>query len=257
MTSRKPSQRALWVVVIVLIVMTTVSLVRGYTTERGEKEDAQADKSTAQAQAATAADEGQMLAEEVLQICRSGGREAKALSTAGLCGKASTAKENLDDTIKNVPDAPAGTTTTIVRRETIPVGTIMAVVTSALNDALVASCGPDGCRDGKDSTVPGPASTIPGAKGDRGDKGDTGEKGDTPSDETLLALIRRVIADNPPQDGTDGTDGTDGRGIESLVCSSNLGPITFTLTLTDGTVQEFSCGTTPVEPDPGAGDPAE
>lgn len=227
-----PSQRALWLAVILAIVISTVGLLTSYMGERDKKE-------TAQVQAADAATEGQKLADEVLGACRAGGDDAVALSAAGLCGKAATTKDNIDETVKDAPGTT--TTTTIVRREVLPPGTLFA----AIRSALTSTCGADGCRDGRsgkngddggDSTVPGPsgatgATGATGAKGEKGDAGPAGKDG---------------------ADGSDGADGTDGRGIASLVCTTSLAPITFTLTLTDGTTQEFTCGSGAVDsaPDP-------
>jgi hypothetical protein len=238
-------------VIAVLTVLIVALGVNAYLIQTGRL-DKQEDKTAAAVVGGKhVADAGQSLADEVLAACAAGGKQTKALSEAGLCGKASTTKKDISDTVKDVPAVPAGSTTTIVRRETVPTGTIVAIVNSALRDAVVASCGTDGCRDGKngaDSQVPGPASTVPGpastVPGPEGDTGPKGEKGDTPSDETVIALIRRVLAENPP------TNGVDGRGITSLACSATLGPITFTVTYTDGTTQQFSCGDAPIDPDP-------
>lgn len=213
MKKAKPSQWALWLAVGFTIIISSAAFLNGYLNEKTEKESAQADKATAQVQAADAAGEGQLLADEVLQVCRAGGKEAKALSAAGLCGKASTTKENIDETVK---DAPASSSsTTIVRRETVPIATLTAIVSSAVDDALLASCGADGCRDGQDSTIPGPqgpASTVPGPQGEPGvpgQQGATGPKGDTGP----------TGADGQP--GPAGPQGEPGRSITDAQCGDD------------------------------------
>jgi hypothetical protein len=256
MSTEQPTpNRRLWIAVVVLALVASVAGGYAIQLRTAQRDDAQQEAATNAKGKVQVAGEGQMLANEVLAACRAGGDESAALSKAGLCGKASTAKENIDERVKDTPSS-SSTTTTIVRRETVPMATLTTIVRAAIDEALVASCGADGCRDGRDSTVPGPVSTVPGpASTVPGPRGPQGEKGDTPSDDTILALIRRLLAENPPKDGQDGRDG---RGITSLACSATLGPITFTVTYTDGTTQEFSCGDAPVDPDPDpvATDPA-
>lgn len=239
------------VLLIFLIVLIVALGVNAYIIRTGQLDDQKQDTTAAVQGQKVAADEGQSLADEVLSACAAGGDDASALSAAGLCGKATTTKENIDQSVRDTPSAPSSTTnTTIVRREVLPVSTIIDVIREVINDVLVSSCGADGCRDGKDSTVPGPQSTVPGPSGAQGGKGDT------PSDETLLALIRRVFAANPPADGVNGTNGTNGRGIAALACSGGLTPMTFTVTYDDGTQQEFTCGEIPI-PTPTPDEPSE
>lgn len=239
---RRPEGRGRGVVIAVLTVVLVALAVNAYMI-RTNQLDGQKDKTTAAVVGGQqVADEGQSLADEVLAACAAGGKRARTMSAAGLCGKASSAKKNIDQTVKGTPSVPTSSTT-IVRRETVPIAILTGIVAGAVDDALLESCGTDGCRDGRDSKVPGPTSTVPGpASTVPGPTGLTGPKGDTPSDETLLALIRRVFAENPPKDGADGDDGTDGRGIASVVCSGGIAPITFTLTYTDGSTDDFSCG---------------
>jgi hypothetical protein len=240
MSTDHPTQnRRLWVTIVILALVG--SGAGGYAIYLRT-----AERDAAVAVASTAAGEGARLADRVLSACSAPG-DPEGVVSAGLCGDAATAKDNIDESVKDSP-ATATTTTTIVRRETIPAGTLLASINAALNEALTATCGADGCRDGKNgragadgaaSTIPGPASTVPGPAGPKGEPGKDGRDG----------------ADGA--NGSDGAAGAEGRGVASLVCSSGLGMITFTLTLTDGTTQEFSCGSTPVEPDPDPTAPAE
>lgn len=249
---REPGKKRRGWVVAALIVLIVALGANAYVIRTGQLVDQKADTTSAVKSADQAASEGKAFPDDVLAVCGAGGRAAKALIDADLCGKASATKKNIDEIVKDTPAAPSSTntTTTIVRRETIPMSTLTAVVRSSVDSALLESCGADGCRDGVDGVSPPPILPSPGKDGQaggagpKGDTGAKGDKGDPPSDETLLELIRRVLSENPP------ADGADGRGITSLVCSSSLGPITFTLTLTDGTTQDFSCGTDPLGPEP-------
>jgi hypothetical protein len=78
------------------------------------------------------------------------------------------------------------TNTTIVRREVLPLSVIRAAVLEVVNMALRATCGDDGCRDGK-----------------AGDIGQTGQPG------------ADGIPGPPGPEGPAGKDGADGRGIVS------------------------------------------
>lgn len=96
-------------------------------------------------------------------------------------------------------------------------------------------------RDGNDgppgASLPGKDGvSIRGADGANGSDGADGQNGVDGA------------PGSPGKDGTNGSPGADGRGIASLSCSGLFAPITFTVTYTDGTTAEFSCGA--VEPAP-------
>lgn len=110
-----------------------------------------------------------------------------------------------------------------------------------------------------------PVPGRPGADGRPGAPGANGRAGPTgpvaPSipgkpGASITGPAGQDGADGKPgadgKDGQNGTNGADGRGITSLSCSGIFAPITFTVTYTDGTTAEFTCGTA-AEPEP---DPA-
>lgn len=89
--------------------------------------------------------------------------------------------------------------------------------------------------------LPGaPGQSVVGPPGDVGPSGATGPSGSAGKDGK---------DGTPGADGSTGSPGADGRGITSLACSGPAAPITFTVTYSDGSTQDFSCGSV-VEPEP-------
>lgn len=104
--------------------------------------------------------------------------------------------------------------------------------------------GPPGADGAAGQSLPGlpgaPGRTVvgpPGTTGPAGAEGEAGATGTSGKDGKDGAV------------GDPGANGQDGRGISSLACAGAVAPITFTVTYTDGSTQEFSCGSPP-EPEP-------
>lgn len=107
--------------------------------------------------------------------------------------------------------------------------------------ALVALTVPTGvemfCAPRNDCTAP-PAPAAPPLPPIEPRDGRDGVDGETPSDERLLALIAPLIP--APLKGDPGV------GVASFACTTRaLAEFTFTVTLTDGTTQAFTCGGLP------------
>lgn len=113
--------------------------------------------------------------------------------------------------------------------------------------------GPAG-RDGADGLPGSDGKSLPGLPGAPGQSvvgppGDTGPTGPTGPAGPSGSAGKDGKDGSPGADGSPGSNGQDGRGITSLACSGATAPITFTVTFSDGSSQEFSCGSF-VEPDP-------
>lgn len=116
---------------------------------------------------------------------------------------------------------------------------VQALVEIAVPTGLETYCAPrNGC------TSP-PAPPLPPLPPIEPRDGRDGADGETPSDERLIGLITPLI---PPA-----VKGDPGVGVASFTCGTPA-PVefTFTVTLTDGTAQTFTCGGINADPDPAA-----
>lgn len=107
--------------------------------------------------------------------------------------------------------------------------------------------GKDGANGLPGKSLPGlpgaPGQSVVGPPGATGKDGATGPAGPTGS------AGKDGKDGGPGADGAPGSNGADGRGVTSLACSGAVAPITFTVTFSDGSSQDFSCGSA-VEPEP-------
>lgn len=136
------------------------------------------------------------------------------------------------ESLPKVADLPeTRTSTTVIRRENVPFSLVQNAVDSRLEGALLATCG-GSCEGDDGESVEGPGGPVgpvgpigpQGPQGPQGGQGDKGEKGDV---------------------------GEMGVGIASIACTGGLTPLTFDVTLTDGSTLTFTCGTLePIEPEP-------
>lgn len=220
---------ALAVLMLVLLAVTSAAGVIGYQALNRDVET----QKTATGVAVGTADTNKDAAEDLCAQVRALGKRCTTDPTSLADGKTAVeqvvGKQGVQGIqgVQGVQGEPGSTASAASLRELIRpiVGQVFAANPPA---------------DGKDGAAGATGAT--GATGSKGDTGPKGEKGDT-------GVAGR--------DGTNGTNGLDGRGIASLVCTTSLAPITFTLTLTDGTVQEFTCGTAGVDPAPEPTTPSE
>jgi hypothetical protein len=231
-----------WASVVVLIIIATVASLNGYTGERSDKESAQATAVDEQGQKKAVVSEAEILAQQATAACAGAtGKTLETLKAAGLCRQADKTKDTIEKATNDDLQTPAVT------------GPSQSQVNAAVQSFLgrLDLTGEPGAAGNPGARGPSPTSTqiaaavaaycstrdsCRGAAGAAGTAGADGSNGKDGKD--------GATGDRGPSgsDGAPGTNGVDGRGIASLVCSTTVAPITFNVTYTDGTSQEFTCG---------------
>lgn len=207
MNRAKPTQRGLWVAIFFAIVVSSVSFLNGYLNERDAKDQAVATAVDQQDQKKAVVSDAEVLVQQATAACAEAtGATLTTLQDAGLCRQADKTADTIEKATDNDTKTPPVTGPSQAqvnaavgqflsgRNVTGPTGPAgPGPSMEQLAAAIVAYCAPrDQCR--------GLTGTA-GAAGTDGKSGAAGEKGDTPSDETLLSLVRRVFAENPPAAG--------------------------------------------------------
>jgi hypothetical protein len=239
-----------WASVVVLIIIATVASLNGYTGERSDKESAQATAVDEQGQKKAVVSEAEILAQQATAACAgASGKTLDTLKAAGLCRQADKTKDTIEKATNDDLKTPVVT------------GPSQAQVNAAVQSFLgrLDLTGEPGVDGAAGARGPAPTSTqiaaavtaycstrdqcrgVAGVSGTNGTDGKDGKDG---------AAGDRGPAGTDGLPGANGTNGADGRGIASLVCSTTSAPITFNVTYTDGTSQEFSCGEVASTPDP-------
>lgn len=237
MIRHRPPMRALWFTVIALIALSTALLFNGYTSERGDKESAQATAVDERGQKKAVVSEAELLAQQATAACaEASGKTLATLQGAGLCRQA----DKTQDTIEKATDDDLATPTVTGPSQaqvnaavrlflggidfTGPPGAVGArgptPTAAQVTAAVVAYCATrDQCRG-----LPGAAGSD-GSNGAAGKDGSTGERGPTGADGATGAT---------GADGQPGADGKDGRGISTVACTDDG---TWLITYTDGSTQ--------------------
>lgn len=182
--SRKPSQRWLWIAVIILFIASSSQFTMAFLDQQSQKDKAQVAVVDERDQKDAVVDKASTLAQQVTTACaESKGKALRDLREAGLCKQAADTKATITRALD--PSTPTPTTT----------GPSQAQVNAAVRLILAGidtrgATGADGKR--------GPAPTLAqlaqavvqycatrddcsGIQGAKGDTGDTGAKGDTGS----------------------------------------------------------------------------
>lgn len=188
---------------LVLGLVCVAALTFAVMTILGQRDDAQSQTQVERATTKKVGVSGTDLANKVLLACVGAGKDARALRSAGLCGEATTTKQEIKQAVPGTPGAAGATGAT---------GSTGLPGVRGQD----GSPGPAG-RDG--ASVTGPT----GATGPAGPAGPPGADGKAGSDGA------------PGPAGPAGPAGADGRGIRDAQCGDNG---RWTITYTDGTTSD-------------------
>jgi len=236
----QPSMRFVLIGIAILVGFSSVNFYRGYSNERGEKEDAVAVAVDEQGQKKAVVSEAEILAQQATAACAEAtGKTLSTLQGAGLCRQANKTQDTIEKATDNDQKTPVVTgpsqaqVNAAVRLflsrlnltgATGPAGP--APTTAQVAAAIAAYCAArDQCRG---LTGVAGSAGAEGANGKDGSPGSAGERGAAGAD----GAPGTPGADGAP--GADGKDGVNGRGIQSVSCGDDGA---WTVTYDDGTTQ--------------------